>query len=86
MSSPTTRRRRRGSAPPVVEAVTWPDEARMCAAVGSGLSYADAWEMSPLELRIHVQINEAWSIPPDEREGGARLATARDAASLLLGG
>ena len=43
-----------------------------------GFSYQDAYHMSPRDYRRYAGISAAYSIHPDDREGGVRIATQAD--------
>ena len=56
----------------------WREESRVVSLMSFGFSYQDAYHMSPRDYRRYAGINAAYSIPADEREGGARMATQAD--------
>lgn len=49
-----------------------------------GVSYADAWHMSPLDSRRLLAIAQADAIPPGERDGGEVAGTAADARAAFM--
>ena len=85
LSNPTRRKSRRGSsgnsAP--VEAEVWPEESQVVTLMSFGFTYQEAYHTSPRDYRRYAGINAAFSIPPDEREGGVRLATQADVDRLF---
>lgn len=48
-----------------------------------GFTYQEAYHTSPRDYRRYAGINAAFSIPPDEREGGVRMATQADVDRLF---
>ncbi len=63
---------------PPVEVETWPDEAKIASLMSNGFTYSEAIHMSPRDYRRYAGIFAAWSIPPEQREEGTRLATQAD--------
>lgn len=55
----------------------------MASLLSVGVSYVDAWHMSPLDSRRILAIAQADAIPPGEREGGDVMGTAADAREAL---
>lgn len=49
-----------------------------------GVTYADAWHMSPLDSRRLLAIAQADAIPPGERDGGEVAGTAADARAAFM--
>lgn len=71
------------SASTTAEAKAWPEHATILSLMGSGLTYEEAFETSPIDSRKYGAIAQAWSIPPDKRDGGVMQGTAKDLARLL---
>jgi hypothetical protein len=77
-----TRSKKDEGARPTSEAAAWPEQADVLALVRGGISYEQAWEMSPLECEKTLSILSAWAIPSDERVGGTVMATPADIDAL----
>lgn len=81
LENPTTRKPSKGqtaSADQTVEVETWPDEARIASLISNGFTYQEAMHMSPRDYRRYSALFAAWSIPANERVGGAKAATQAD--------
>lgn len=61
----------------------FPDEAKVLSAMAQGFTYSEAWNMSYRDYNRYSSIAQAWSIPPDMREGTIRRATKADSYMLL---
>lgn len=87
LRNPTTRTPRPGSdgagPDPTTERIAWPEHAIVASLLSIGVSYTDAWHMSPLDSWRLLAIAQADCIPPDDRQGGEVMGTAADARAVL---
>lgn len=89
LRNPTTRTPRPGSdgadPGPTAERVAWPEHAIVASLLSIGVSYTDAWHMSPLDSLRLLAITSADRIPPTERIDGAVMGTEADARAIFGG-
>lgn len=59
----------------------WPLTAKVAALMAVGVTWTEAWGMSPLDTTRLLMVQAAWRIPPEER---VTWAKATDASALAF--